>query len=117
MLVNDDPVVVVDNDVQQIHSYELLFDDINNVDINFLNKEDFDTKVDHEGKIVEDMFIIVEKISIDHIDLTNKLHKISVYKDHTGKVHRSFNYIAFRGNFKIKIHKNLLYTDWLAGYL
>ena len=117
MPVMIDPIVIVVDQFWQTHNYELLFDNIQTVEINFLNKENNDTKIDHSGAISEDLLIIVNKICVDHIDLTNKLHKISVFKDHNGQIHRSFNYITFNGNFKIKIHKNLLYTDWLASHV
>ena len=82
-----------------------------------MNKTGNDTQLDHLGNITDDLLIVVEQLIIDHVDLTNNLSKISVYKDTTGKVHKTFNYITFNGEYTIKIHKNLLYTDWMAGHL
>ena len=90
--------------------------EINDIEVHLLNKESNDTKlVDNE--IVEDLLLIIEKIDIDGIDLTNKLSKIANYVDTAGKRHYTHTYITFNGCMKIRIHKNLLYTDWLAGLL
>ena len=101
----------------EIHEYNLTFDQINRIDLCFLNKQDCDTKIDQTGKIIEDMLIVIDKIQIDHVNLTNKLNKISVYKDSNGLTHKTFNYVTFNGIYTIKIHKNLLYTEWLSGHL
>jgi hypothetical protein len=105
------------DDKTEIHEYNLTFDQITRIDLCFLNKQDCDTKIDQAGKIIEDMLIVIDKIQIDHVDLTNKLTKISVYKDSNGLTHKTFNYITFNGIYTIKLHKNLLYTEWLSGHI
>lgn len=73
--------------------------------------------MDQDGNITEDVLIVVDQLHIDHVDLTNKIDKISVYRGDQGQVYRTFNYISFNGSYKIKIHHNLLYTEWLASHV
>jgi len=93
--------------------YEFEDDDIDTIKLELLNKEPGDTKV-VDDKIVEDLLIIVDKISIDSISLFDNLRKISVYKN-DNKVFNTNGYITFNGTITIKVHKNLLYTNWLCG--
>ena len=105
------------NDKIEIHEYQLLFNNIQTIKVSLLNKCNNDTQLDESGVIVDDLLIIINKIVVDHVDLTAHLNKISVYKDTSGQVHKTFNYITFNGDYQIKIHKNLLYTEWLSSYL
>lgn len=91
-------------------------EDLQEIEIHFLNKEPGDTKVVN-GEITEDLLLVIEQLSIDGLDLTNKISKISNYVDTEGKRHYTHTYITFNGCMKIKMHKNLLYTDWLAGLI
>lgn len=93
-----------------------MFDEIREIKIDFLNKIRGDTRVDANGKILEDLLLVIEKIKIDCLDFTNSLNQISVYKDVDGKVHRTFNHITFSGSYKIKIHRNPLYAEWFASH-
>jgi hypothetical protein len=70
-----------------------------------------------DDKIIEDLYLIIESIKIDSIDLLNGLPKISCYVGENGQIYHTFNYITFNGVFKIKIHDNALYTQWLASML
>ncbi len=88
---------------------------VGQIDIELLNKEPFDTKV-VDGKIVEDLLVIVDDLSIDSVNLTSKLNKISVYRG-DGNVYQSHGYITFKGVMCIKIHSNILYTNWLGGLI
>lgn len=117
MIPIDQSTVYQKDEKIEIHKYNLTFDQINTVDLCLLNKQPGDTKIDQQGKIIEDLLIIIDKIQIDHVDLTNKLSKISVYKDLQGQVHKTFNYVTFNGTYTIKLHKNLLYTEWLSSHL
>lgn len=94
-------------------TYEL--ETVRNIEIHFINKESNDTKV-QDGKIVEDLLLVLDKISVDNIDLIGDLPLISVYRDLNGTVHQTHNYITFKGCMSIKIHKNLLYNKWLANH-
>jgi len=93
--------------------YTADFDDIKKITIELLNKEPGDTVV-VDGKIVEDVLIIINQLKIDHIDLVNNLSKISLYKN-KNEVFKTNGYITFNGTITIKIHKNLLYTGWLSS--
>ena len=106
---------------QDISSYQckrdLTYDleTVSNIEIHFVNKDPNDTKV-QDNKIVEDLLLIIDKMSIDDIDLINDLSRISVYRDLNKTVHHTYNYITFNGCIVIKIHKNLLYNKWLANH-
>lgn len=118
LLIEQDNCVVTNLDEKiELHDYDMQFDSIKNIKISLLNKGANDTCVDESGKIVDDLLIIVKKVLVDHLDLTNKLDKISTYRDSSGQVHKTFNYITFNGDYRIKIHKNLLYTEWFSSYL
>jgi hypothetical protein len=110
-------IETVDN-VKELHHYEIDTDSkIENFSIEFVNKEPKDTKVDGSGKITEDLFIEISKLKIDFIDLIDKINKISVYKDSDGRIWKTYNTLSFRGKIDFKIHKNLLYTNWLASLI
>lgn len=96
--------------------YTYTADKINKITVELLNKENNDTVV-VDGNITEDLLLIIDSLCIDGIDLTNNLSKISVYKDTANQVHRTFNYITFNGTMTIKIHDNLLYTNWLSNFV
>lgn len=100
----------------EMHEFETSLQDIYDVEIHFINKDADDTRIGSKGEITEDLLLVLEKIKIDSIDLTNKLGKITVYKDRQGRRHHTFNYITFNGIYKIKIHNNPLYTDWFCSY-
>lgn len=104
------------DDLVEMHEFETSLQDIHNVEIHFINKDADDTRISSKGEITEDLLLVLEKIKIDSIDLTNKLGKITVYKDRQGNRHHTFNYITFNGIYKIKIHNNPLYTEWLCSY-
>jgi hypothetical protein len=91
-------------------------DSFHKITIEFLNKGPNDTKVVN-GVITEDLLLIVDRIAIDNIDLTNKLSKISVYKGNDNQIYRTHSYITFNGKMVIKIHQNVLYTNWLSSIL
>lgn len=93
--------------------YTADFDNVKKITIELLNKEPSDTVV-VDGKIVEDVLLIINQLKIDHLDLINNLSKISVYKTNN-EVFRTNGYITFNGTITIKIHKNLLYSSWLSS--
>jgi hypothetical protein len=90
-------------------------DAVHQIKIHFVNKEPNDTKV-QDGTIVEDLLLVLDKLSVDDIDLVGDLPLISVYRDLDGTVYRTHNYITFNGCMTIKIHKNLLYNKWLSNH-
>lgn len=96
--------------------YSISRKEFKTIKVILLNKEPFDTVV-IDNKIVEDLMVIIDGLSIDNISLYNELSKISVYKDLQDKIWQTNGYITFNGCMTIKIHKNLLYTKWLAGIM
>lgn len=75
-----------------------------------------DTRLDADGQIIEDLLLVIDKLQIGDVDLTNKIDKISLYRGEQGQVYRTFNHITFNGVFRIKVHGNALYTEWLASF-
>ena len=114
-LVSSTCAETIDNFKKRI-LYRIKIDCLNKIEIELKNKDPLDTKtIDNE--IVEDLLIIVEQLKIDSIDFTKKIPKISQYKDTQNCIHFTNGYITFNGIFTIKFHKNILYTDWLSGFL
>lgn len=101
---------------KELIDYEHECDQIEKITIELLNKGDNDTKV-VDDKIVEDLLIIISRLSVDQLDLMDRLSKISVYKDLKNQVHRTHAYITFNGTMTIKIHKNVLYNNWLSTFV
>lgn len=97
--------------------YRFECEEVDSIKINLINKEPGDTKVDSDGTITEDLYLIIDKITVDQIDLTNKISKISSYAGTDGQVRQTHGYVSFNGCVTIKIHKNLLYTDFLSSLL
>ena len=87
------------------------------IKISLINKEPGDTKVSSDGTITEDLYLVIDKITVDQIDLTNKISKISSYVGTDGQVRQTHGYVSFNGCVTVKIHKNLLYTDFLSSLL
>lgn len=102
---------------QETHEFALTRSELSCIEIRLLNKSPDDTKLGPDGTITEDLLLVIDQFMIDHIDFTNKLDKISIYQDTQGQVHRTFNHITFNGSYRIKLHRNPLYTEWLASYL
>jgi hypothetical protein len=97
--------------------YRFECEEVHSIKISLVNKEPGDTKVSSDGTITEDLYLVIDKITVDQIDLTNKISKISSYVGTDGQVRQTHGYISFNGSVTIKIHKNLLYTDFLSSLL
>ena len=111
------PVQITDlGEHKELVEYEHEFDTIERITIELLNKAGDDTKI-VDGKITEDLLIFISRLAIDQLDLLDKLSKISVYKDTNNQVHRTHAYITFNGVMTIKIHKNVLYNNWLSTFV
>jgi len=96
--------------------YHISIDNLKEIEVKLFNKDPNDTRV-VDGTIVEDLLVIIDSVEVNGINLKDKLTKISQYKDIDGKIHHTNGYLSFNGTYKIKLHKNLLYTDWLASFL
>ena len=110
------PVLSDGNVKEELFTFEHRENSIDNIEITLINKAPDDTKLEN-GVITEDLLLIVKQLKIDHIDLTNKMNKISNYVGVDGTAYHTHGYITFNGTMKFKIHKNLLYTDWLSSFL
>lgn len=122
LLVNDvefnQPAHIVQvGDYKQQHQYHIDVESLHNIQIVFFGKEAHDTQVDSQGNVVEDLFLVIEKFAISDIDFLPKLPKISKYESNNKRIYNTFNYMSFNGTLTIKIHKNILYTDWLSSIM
>jgi len=114
--VLDHPTVEILESLKERINFSLQCQDIKKIEIEFINKEPNDTKVVND-EIIEDLNIIIETVKIDKIEFTNQLPNILVYSDNYGKRHYTNGFMSFNGKITIKIHKNILYTKWLAGLI
>lgn len=96
--------------------YEYSQSAVDKIEIELKDKGPNDTVV-VDGKIIEDVLLIIDHLSIDDINMTDHVSKFSSYKDTHGKICKTYNYITFNGTFTIKIHKNPMYTHWLCRFI
>jgi hypothetical protein len=52
--------------------------------LKLLNKDNQDTVVDENGKIIDDLYISLQSLKIDQFDITQKINNISRYYDNQG---------------------------------
>lgn len=105
-----------DTDVANKKTFKYTYDDtVKTVSVTLFNKTPNDTKIVN-GEIAEDLLVVVKKMCVSGIDLTDKLSKISNYVGDNGQVYKTHGYISFNGTATFKIHKNVLYTNWLASF-
>ena len=72
-----------------------------------------DTKLDKNGKIVDDKATIIQSVKINDVLLEYELYRFNFLKE-DGTVLNN-NYLGFNGKFVIDIDKDNLY-DWHAGW-
>lgn len=106
---------IIDNYQSEIF-YKIKENFISYIEIILKNKEGSDTII-KGNQITEDLYLVVKSLSIDNIDFTTKLSKISNYKDTDGNIHNTHGWLSFNGTFKVKFHKNVLFTNWLASLI
>lgn len=114
--VVDPDAIIGDTELANKKTFKYTYDNtVKKVSVTLRNKTSEDTKV-VDGVIVEDLLVIVKKLCVSNIDLTDKLKKISNYVGVDGQVYETHGYISFNGTATFKIHKNVLYTNWLASF-
>lgn len=101
--------------LEHVHNFQLKADTVRDISVVFYNKEPHDTVVDTNGDIIEDLYLVIDKINVDGHDLLPKINRISQYRTDQGIMHDTYNWLAFRGEFRVRVHRNLLYTLWLSG--
>lgn len=72
-----------------------------------------DTKLEHNGVIVDDKAFIINTVTIDDIKLKYELYLFDFIKD-DGTVVKNNTYIGHNGKFVIDIDKDNLYS-WYSG--
>lgn len=86
------------------------------ITIQFVNKDARDTKVVN-GKVVEDLSMIIEDIVVGGINLTTTKDKFGIYKTEEGKILKTYGYMGFNGTYTFKFRYNPLYMKTLCFML
>jgi hypothetical protein len=89
-------------DVDKPFCYEFIASaGIHDLSLNFNNKEVNDTIIVN-GKIVEDLAIIVDDIVINDISFKSEIDKFSLYTDWDGNLINTYGWLSFPTAFKMK---------------
>lgn len=86
------------------------------ITIQFVNKDPRDTKVVN-GKVVEDLSILIEDIVVGGISLATIKDKFGIYKTEEGKILKTYGYMGFNGMYTFKFRYNPLYMKTLCFML
>lgn len=114
--INVEPVEILRiNDSQEKHRYSHKVESLRTIKISLLNKSDDDTIV-VGGDIVDDLYIKIEKLLVDKINLTAHINQISHYHNDR-EFKNTTGYIGANGTLTIKIHSGILYTDIVCSLL
>jgi len=100
---------------EDLHEFRSSKNNIHSISIEFQNKTGADTRVDEQGQIVEDLYLVIDNLNIDGHDLMPKISRISHYQTDQGIRTGTHNWMAFAGLLRIKLHRNLLYTLWMSS--
>lgn len=112
-LLNPNNIIIIDNFTEK-YEYVLNFNEISELQIEFINKNPNDTIV-HEDKIVEDMYIYIDKFKINTLNFLDKISKISKYIGEDKVEYFTNNYMSFKGKLTIKFIENPIFTHWLTS--
>ena len=106
-LPNKFPLVKIANQIVELKTSTTIDIDIyngnNQFDIEFLNKISSDTKV-VDGKIVDDLAVIIKKIDYNNFDFLPYIDIIGTYTTYNNKlITQTHGFMAFAGIFKFNI--------------
>ena len=73
-----------------------------------------DTKVQSDGKILDDKGFFINSVKLDDVLLINELFYFDLIKD-DGEVMQKNNYMGYNGRFVVDLDKKDLYT-WYSGW-
>jgi hypothetical protein len=95
------------NKIAGIHDTEIIIQHVplglHDLTIRLINKEAHDTVIDHNGNIIEDLYVVIESLKVDGHDAVNKLNSISCYHDNHGNKINTHGWLGFSQDFKIFI--------------
>jgi hypothetical protein len=97
------------------HLIELEYKELKSLEIRLLNKEPNDTIV-KDGKIIEDVALIISNIVIQGIDFSSKIGKIFKYTDNKNELLQTYGFMHVNGSMIFELDQNILYTDWITSY-
>lgn len=74
---------------------------VHDLTLRLLNKEENDTVVDDAGKIVDDLYVVINSLKIDGHDIMHKINSISTYHDNHGNKINTYGWMSFAQNYEI----------------
>ena len=86
------------------------------ISINFNNKESADTKLIN-GQVSEDLAILIDRIEVSGIDISDYKDKFGIYKTTNGKVLKTHGYMGFNGTYTFKFRYNPFYMKIMCFML
>jgi hypothetical protein len=70
--------------------------------LQLLNKTPEDTVVDAQGKVIEDLYVVLKSLQIDGFDISlDDLNHISEYRDPSGQEAKTFGWLVFPTPFNV----------------
>ena len=73
-----------------------------------------DTKIDSEGKILDDKGVFIDNISFDDVTLNYEIYHLPFVKD-SGETLLSNNYLGFNGKFIVDVDSDNIY-QWQSKW-
>jgi len=71
----------------------------NTLEVIFLNKGESDTKIDSNGKIIEDLSVIVDSLVIDDIDVSSDCRRYGIYTTQDNTIEQTYGFLHKNGVF------------------
>jgi len=71
----------------------------NTLEVIFLNKSESDTKIDKDGKIIEDLSVIIDTLTVDEIDISNNCKQYGIYTTQNNTVENTYGFLHKNGVF------------------
>ena len=106
-------IIDIDSTSQQF-KFVHQFNNINEIQIELMNKDINDTQIEG-NRIIDDLYITIDSLKIDSLNFIDKLSKISQYIGENGMEYNTNNFLNYNGVMTIKFIENPLYTHWLTS--
>jgi len=71
----------------------------NTLEVVFLNKSDSDTKIDKDGKIIEDLSVIIDTLIVGGIDISNNCKQYGIYTTQSNTIENTYGFLHKNGIF------------------
>ena len=71
----------------------------NTLEVIFTNKSESDTKIDKDGKIIQDLSVIIDTLTVDEIDISNNCKQYGVYTTQNNTIENTHGFLHKNGVF------------------